>query len=87
MKRETHIISYFSLETDLAGEMRDWPEFVSGRAYSVDLKSRDSDETVIVRYVEDGDDRYVSVMATALEGSLIWFSAESFTPCRPTATI
>ena len=62
MKRETHIISYFSLETDLAGEMRDWPEFVSGRAYSVDLKSRDSDETVIVRYVEDGDDRYVSVM-------------------------
>jgi hypothetical protein len=59
MKRETHIISYFSLPTDLAGELRDWPEFVSGQEYSVDLKS--STETVSVRYVEDGDERYVSV--------------------------
>ena len=59
MKRETHIISYFSLPTDLAGEMHDWPEFVSGQEYSVDLKS--SAETVSVRYVEDGEERYVSV--------------------------
>jgi len=61
MKRETHIISYFSFPTDLAGEMRDWLEFVSGQEYSVDLKSRDSAETVSVRYVEDGEERYVSV--------------------------
>jgi len=61
MKRETHIISYFSLPTDLAGEMRDWPEFVAGQEYSVDLKSPDSSETVSVRYVEDGEERYVSV--------------------------
>ncbi len=61
MKRETHIISYFSLPTDLASEMRDWPEFVSGQEYSVDLKSPDSTETVSVRYVEDGEERYVSV--------------------------
>ncbi len=61
MKRETHIISYFSLPTDLAGEMRDWPEFVSGQEYSVELKSPDSSETVSVRYVEDGEEHYVSV--------------------------
>jgi hypothetical protein len=61
MKRETHIISYFSLPTDLAGEVRDWPEFVQGQEYSVDLKSPGSAETVSVRYVEDGDERYVSV--------------------------
>ena len=61
MKRETHIISYFSLQTDLAGEMRAWPEFSSGQEYSVDLKCPDSGETVAVRYVEDGGERYVSV--------------------------
>jgi len=37
MKRDIHIVSYFSLPTDLAGEMRDWPEFVAGQEYSVDL--------------------------------------------------
>ena len=61
MKRETHIISYFSRPTDLAGEMRQWPEFVSGQEYSVDLKSADSAETVSVRYLEDGEECYVSV--------------------------
>ena len=64
MKRETHIISYFSLPTDLAGEMRDWPEFVSGQDYSVDLKSSDSSETVSVRFVEDSEERFVSVSGT-----------------------
>ncbi len=59
MKRETHILSYFSLPTDLAGEMRDWSEFVSGQKYTVDLKSLA--ETVSVRYVEDGEEHYVSV--------------------------
>ena len=52
MNRETHIACYFPLEADLASEMRDWPEFVSGQADSLDLKSRDSDETVTVRYVK-----------------------------------
>jgi len=59
MKRETHIISYFSLPTDLANEMRGWPEFVSGQEYSVNLKS--SSETVSVRFIEDGEEHYVSV--------------------------
>jgi len=61
MKQEIHIISYFSLPTDMAGEMRGWPEFVSGQDYSVDLKSSDSSETVNVRYVEDGENHFVSV--------------------------
>ncbi len=61
MKRETHIRSYFSLPTDLAGEMRNWPEFVSGQDYTVDLKSSDSSEIVSIRFVEDGDERFVSV--------------------------
>jgi len=41
--------------------MRDWPEFVSGQEYSVDLKSSDSGETVVVGYVENGEEHYVSV--------------------------
>ena len=61
MEREVHIISYFSLETDLARELGSWPEFVAGTEYSVDLKSLDSDEAVQVRYVENEDERYVSV--------------------------
>lgn len=61
MARETHIISYFSLPTDLAAEMRGWPEFVSGQDYSVDLSSAESGETVSVRYVADGEDCYVAV--------------------------
>ena len=37
--RAVYVESYFSMPTDLAGEMRDWPEFVSGHGYSVQLKS------------------------------------------------
>ena len=55
MRRETHIVSYFSLPTDFAGEMRDWAEFVSGQGYSVELQSSNSAETVSVRYVEEED--------------------------------
>jgi hypothetical protein len=61
MNREVHIISYFSLPTDLAAEMRDWPEFVAGHEYSVELKSSASGEAVIVSHVERGEDRYVAV--------------------------
>ncbi len=39
-QREVHIISYFSLPTDLADAMRSWPEFVSGKDYSVQLRSQ-----------------------------------------------
>jgi hypothetical protein len=61
MRKEVIIWSYFSLPTDLAGEMRDWLEFVEGEAYSVDLKSSVSGETVTVRLVDGWDDAYVLV--------------------------
>lgn len=59
-KREVHIISYFSLPTDLAASMRSWPEFKSGDGYFVDLKSGDA-ESVSVRF-ESGEDDYVAVV-------------------------
>lgn len=61
-KREVHIVSYFSLPTDLAASMRDWPEYRGGEEYSVDLASLDG-EIVTVRK-EKGDDTYVAVVGT-----------------------
>lgn len=46
------IDSYFSLPTDLASEMRSWPEFVEGIEYSVDLKDALTAEEVSVRLFE-----------------------------------
>jgi hypothetical protein len=69
MKREVHIFSYFSLPTDLAAEMRGWPEFVAGQDYSVELKNPSSGESVSVRYIEEGEERYVSVAGSG-NGSL-----------------
>ena len=62
MTREIHIQSYFSRPTDLAGQMRNWPEFVSGAEYSVQLKNEQTGEVVEVSLVEPHDERpYVSV--------------------------
>ena len=55
------ITSYFSIETDLAGEMRLWPEFVSGHGYDVDLKDSASGERVTVRYVERDENGVVQI--------------------------
>ena len=68
MAPKVTILSYFSLETDLAGEMRSWPEFVSGTGYDVELAVPDGDERVSVRYVTGDDDGYdhVEVTATAV---------------------
>jgi hypothetical protein len=52
--REVHIVSYFSLPTDLAAEMRSWREFVSGEGYSVRLAS--ASERVDVGIVEGKDE-------------------------------
>jgi hypothetical protein len=53
--------SYFSVETDLAGEMRSWPEFVSGSGYDVDLRDASTGESVSVRYIESGEDAHVHI--------------------------
>jgi hypothetical protein len=68
---EVHIISYFSLETDLAAEMRSWTEFRSGSGYSVELASPDGRETVSVHLVEKtgAEAAYVRVICPA-PGSL-----------------
>ena len=56
MTNQVQIVSYFSIPTDLASEMRDWEEFVSGEGYTVDLKNAETGEIVSVRYVEKEDD-------------------------------
>ena len=63
---EVHIISYFSLPTDLASEMKRWPEYVEGKEYSVRLNSPDTAETVEVALVERDDEEppYVYVRST-----------------------
>ena len=57
-QREVHIISYFSLPTDLASVMRGWPEFIEGQEYWVSLRS---DRGPVVVQLRDDDGTYVSV--------------------------
>lgn len=56
MIKQIKIVSYFSIPTDLANEMRDWKEFVSGEGYTVDLENAETGEIVTVRYVEKEND-------------------------------
>jgi hypothetical protein len=64
MKKEVRIWSYFSAETDLAAEIRGWPEFVSGKDYNRDLCDSASGEAVSVRYVEQAENAEVVVHGT-----------------------
>jgi hypothetical protein len=50
------------MSTDLATEMREWPEFVAGDGYSVDLKDDATSEAVSVRF-EVEEDSYIKVSA------------------------
>ena len=54
MSPEVHILSYFSLETDLAAEFQGWPEFKSGSGYNVELAS--NDEVVSIEFVPGTED-------------------------------
>jgi hypothetical protein len=56
MTRQIKIVSYFSIPTDLANEMRNWKEYISGEGYSVDLKNAETGEEVTVRYFEKEND-------------------------------
>jgi len=69
MIRELRIYSYFSLPTDLAAEMRDWPEFVRGDDYSTELRSLDTNESVTVSLKDEDEDRFVRIYSPAA-GSL-----------------
>ena len=70
MSQQINIQSYFSIETDLAGEMRHWQEFVEGEGYSVDLIDSKTNQLVSVRYAEEGEDRYV-IVTSALPSELL----------------
>jgi hypothetical protein len=61
---EVHIMSYFSIETDLANEMRSWPEFSSGSGYVVELATSDRAEVVSVALVERHADESAYVRVT-----------------------
>jgi hypothetical protein len=54
-QREVHILSYFSLPTDLAAAMKSWPEYVRGDGYSVELRSNRG--AVLVEMREAPDER------------------------------
>ncbi len=51
-----HIRTYDSCATDLAGEMRDWPEFLSGLGYAVHLRDAATGAEVSVRMTESDND-------------------------------
>ena len=66
MKRGVQIVSYFSLPTDLAAEMRDWPEFRSGADYDVDLWDDSTGEAVTVRLIARSEEESSYVTVTSI---------------------
>jgi hypothetical protein len=69
MTQEILIWSFFREPVDLAAELRDWPEFVAGDGYTVDLEDRLTGETVAIRYVDEWDDEHLTIKST-LPGAL-----------------
>jgi hypothetical protein len=61
MMRTARIDSYFSLPTDLAAELRTYPEFHGGVGYNVVLQSERETVTVRLRPAEDDDCQHVVV--------------------------
>ena len=70
MIRELQIYSYFSLPTDLAAEMRDWPEFVRGQDYDVELCSSASGEAVTVQMLQEEEGAHFVRIFSATAGPL-----------------
>jgi hypothetical protein len=60
-KREARIDSYFSIATDLAGELRSLPEFVSGEGYFTQLASSLEQVTVELVPQQEDDRQFVRV--------------------------
>lgn len=52
LKREVYMDSHFSLPTDLAAEMKSWPEFVSGSEYTTSLQSGEERVATSLAYDE-----------------------------------
>lgn len=66
---EAHILSYFSVETDLAAEFLDWPEFLSGSGDQVVLASAEGTVSILLVPSTDGEPPFVRLRASAA-GSL-----------------
>ncbi len=54
--QQVEILTYDSIPTDLASEMRGWREFVSGEAYVVNLREPGNGDRVSVWKSENWDD-------------------------------
>lgn len=63
------IRSYFSIETDLALMMSDWPEFVTGAEYDLELRHLTNNEIVTTRLIQTDEECYVSISSSGT-GSL-----------------
>jgi hypothetical protein len=61
MAQEIIIRSFFTSESNLADEMRDWKEFISGDGYSIELEDRVTGEKITVREESDWEDRYIVI--------------------------
>jgi hypothetical protein len=68
-QRTVSIDSYFSLPTNLAAEMRGWPEFVDGDGYTTKLKSEFEEVTTSLEEEDGGRLVYVRGMG---EGTLFY---------------
>ena len=62
---EITVRSYLSFPTDLAGEMREWPEFITGEGYYVDLQDESTGGKITVRYNERQNDARVIITGPA----------------------
>ena len=58
-QRTVSIGSYFSLPTDLAEEMRNWPEFLDGSGYATRLRSESEEVATSLEEEEGGSLVYV----------------------------
>ncbi len=56
MRQQLRIRTYDSIQTDLAGEMSGWQEFVSGEGYTVSLRDPEQGVQVSVWMTDDPED-------------------------------
>lgn len=56
MKVQFHIRTYDSIPTDLAAEMRAWPEFITGENYTVHLQDLENGNEISVWMTDPSDD-------------------------------
>jgi hypothetical protein len=66
--RTVRLDSYFSLETDLASELRSLPEFVSGTGYSANLASGQESVVVALMPASEDDRQFVQVQGIGQGG-------------------